>query len=613
VARIERVSSTQPVPVRQAQLIDPGAFRLNAASAEELEVIGGVLSELGERKIEMQDRIGISNINAAMENAQREYQKEILTVPVEEHLSVLQKHRTNAMAAASQQKLSAGMRKFADNKIGIWADKFADDAELAQIKLIERDALIRVTDDYERALTEGSQEDIIEAEAFFDAQAKTSYTPAEAKVQKEKIEKRAVAQMEINAISAVHEAIETASDPETGTGNFAIATELAKSPLIPEPKQSTLRSAIKAARTARTNKLEEQREAAITKVNSDTIREYFNNELTVATLNERHAKGFIKDSDFKFMMTALTKKVPDDSDPFAAGRIRRAMASFKMGAIKRSEADSIILKDYPLLDGPDRSMVITDLEDIEEKIIAASKSNAYSEGRSLMSQRFVGIQSEEELIDIFKGAGLTDEQKKEINRQWRAEVNNRNLYERAVDDRFKEMRKEGISDVDRFKSESLKILLQYQRRVLLGLEKFEEAVSEEQRGIIRKKGLGFLGEIPIVFSDSSVGVATEFSIGVRIDGKETEIPTLVPTLTQSEFNIMVNDIIPNRKEAKEIPDSIVKKATAHAKKRIKAGQSPFAQKGEQKARSITIKPVSEMTTAEKQAELQRIRELKKLK
>ena len=131
-------------------------------------------------------------------------------------------------------------------------------------------------------------------------------------------------------------------------------------------------------------------------------------------------------------------------------------------------------------------MVITDLEDIEEKIIAASKSNAYSEGRSLMSQRFVGIQSEEELIDIFKGAGLTDEQKKEINRQWRAGVNNRNLYERAVDDRFKEMRKEGISDVDRFKSESLKILLQYQRRVLLGLEEFEEIISREQKSIVTK-------------------------------------------------------------------------------------------------------------------------------
>ena len=558
-----------------------------------------------ELKIEAQDRIGVSNINAAMENAEREYQKAILTLPAEDHLAELQKHRSNALALATQQKLTSETKEFADNKLAIWSDKFADNAEIAQIKLIEKDAIIRTSDDYGKALIEGTVEDIAETELALNAQLATSMTPAEAKVFKEKIERRATAQMEINAISAVHEAIEVASDPETGTGNFAIATELAKSPLIPEPKQSILRSAIKTAGTARTNKLEEQRKQAIAKVNSDTIREFFNDEMTVAILNERHAKGFIKDSDFKTMMAALKKTIPDDSDGFALGRIRRAKVSFKMGAIKRPEVDSIILKEYPLLDALDRSTVVADLEDIEEKIIATAKSNAYTEGKGLMSQRFVGIQSEEELIDIFKGSGLTDEQKKEINRQWRAEVNNRNLYERAVDDRFKEMRKEGISDVDRFKSESLKILLQYERRVLLGLEKFEEVVTEEQRGIIRKKGLGFLGEIPIVFSDSEVGVATEFSIGVQINGKETEIPTLVPTLNQNEFNLMVNDIIPNNKR---VPDSIIKKAIAHAKKRIKAGRSPFAQTGEQITR---LKSISEMTIVEKQKELERIRELKK--
>ena len=497
MARIERISATQPVPVEQAQLIDPGAFRFSTASAEAFKAIGGVLEELGKRKIGMQDRIGISNINTAMENAQREYEKEIIGKPLEEHAAILQKHKNNALAFAVQQRLSPDTRELADNKLSIWGDSFTDTGEIATIKAIEREAIIRVTTDYEKALTEGIREDIAEAEVALDEQFKGSYEPAEAKVLKEKIEQRAIAQMEINAISAVHEAIETASDPETGTGNFVIATELAKSPLIPEPKQTSLRATIKTAQTVRANKLTEQRQLLIDKINSDTIREYFNGDLTVAELNERHAKGHIKDSEFKFMMTALAKKVPDNTDPFAAGRIRRAMVDFEMGAIKRPETDKIVLENYTKLDGPDRSTIVEKLEDIEAKIIATAKSNAYSEGRGLMSQRFIGIQSEEDLIDLFRGAGLTEKEKSRINRRWRAEVNNRDLYERAVDDRFKEMRKEKISDIDKYKAESLRILLEFQRRTQLRyttvgfvetevtLEEFEATVAARQQRIVK--------------------------------------------------------------------------------------------------------------------------------
>jgi len=173
------------------------------------------------------------------------------------------------------------------------------------------------------------------------------------------------------------------------------------------------------------------------------------------------------------------------------------MVDFEMGAIKRSETDKIVLENYTKLDGPDRSTVVEKLEDIEAKIIATAKSNAYSEGRGLMSQRFVGIQSEQDLIDLFRGAGLTEKEKSRINRRWRAEVNNRDLYERVVDDRFKEMRKEKISDIDKYKAESLRILLEFQRRTQLKfaaigfveaeltLEEFEATVAARQQRIVK--------------------------------------------------------------------------------------------------------------------------------
>lgn len=67
-------------------------------------------------------------------------------------------------------------------------------------------------------------------------------------------------------------------------------------------------------------------------------------------------------------------------------------------------------------------------------------------------------------------------------------------------------------------------------------------------------------------------VSTEISIGVEMDGKETEIPTLVPTLTKSEVEYLLRGGEPT--------EAIVNKAVAHAKKRRAMGLSPFKQDNE---------------------------------
>lgn len=86
------------------------------------------------------------------------------------------------------------------------------------------------------------------------------------------------------------------------------------------------------------------------------------------------------------------------------------------------------------------------------------------------------------------------------------------------------------------------------------------------------KGVGFLGILNI----KGGGVATEFSTqsnAVKVNERRIDFPTLVPTLTQEQIDLMVNDIIPNRKD---IPEDIMQKAIIHAKKRIKEGKSVFA-------------------------------------
>lgn len=90
------------------------------------------------------------------------------------------------------------------------------------------------------------------------------------------------------------------------------------------------------------------------------------------------------------------------------------------------------------------------------------------------------------------------------------------------------------------------------------------------------KGEGWLGVLPL----SDGNVATEYSMqsqAVKVGDQMVDFPTLVPTLNQEEVNLMLSDIIPNRKP---IPEPIVQKAIKHAKQRLDKGLSPFKELGE---------------------------------
>lgn len=84
-----------------------------------------------------------------------------------------------------------------------------------------------------------------------------------------------------------------------------------------------------------------------------------------------------------------------------------------------------------------------------------------------------------------------------------------------------------------------------------------------------QKGAGYLGELKLPTGE----IATEYSVGVEFDGKKMDIPTLVPTLTNQERSMMINDIIPNKKPP---PPEIIKKSVEHARSRINSGFSVWA-------------------------------------
>ena len=85
------------------------------------------------------------------------------------------------------------------------------------------------------------------------------------------------------------------------------------------------------------------------------------------------------------------------------------------------------------------------------------------------------------------------------------------------------------------------------------------------------KGGGFFGTL----KRPDGRVSTELSIGVNFDGKETEIPLLVPSLSKGEVDTLLS-----LGDKDPIPDAIADKAVKYAKLRMQAGKSVFAEPNE---------------------------------
>ena len=90
------------------------------------------------------------------------------------------------------------------------------------------------------------------------------------------------------------------------------------------------------------------------------------------------------------------------------------------------------------------------------------------------------------------------------------------------------------------------------------------------------KGSGYFGEI----KRPDGNVMTEVSIGVGLNGKETQIPLIVPTLNKQELDALMRNDPKSKDFMKRIPASVIDKAVEHAVQRMQQNKSPYAEEGE---------------------------------
>jgi len=110
--------------------------------------------------------------------------------------------------------------------------------------------------------------------------------------------------------------------------------------------------------------------------------------------------------------------------------------------------------------------------------------------------------------------------------------------------------------------------MQAPRSALSGSFDPKRVDPDKQRPDGSMKGSGWLG----VHKTPSGSDVTEYSVGIEIDGKQMDIPTMVPGLTKAEVEQVITAA-----EYGEFPNrSVMDKAVSHARKMLAAGKSVYA-------------------------------------
>ena len=138
MARITRFSAQQPVPVEQAQLIDPSGFRPSGVSAQVLGDIGNVLQELGERKQAAEDSLSVNTIRESRDLAELQMKQFMIDNP---NPSTWAEGAFNIIAAQrkvfSEQKMSPDVR---DNEL-VEQEAFGNELG-ARVEILSTTAII---------------------------------------------------------------------------------------------------------------------------------------------------------------------------------------------------------------------------------------------------------------------------------------------------------------------------------------------------------------------------------------------------------------------------------------------------------------------------------------
>lgn len=249
-----------PLPVSAANVAGGAVGQGQIALGQSISNLAQNLNQIAEMGRDSQDKIAQSKVNNKAREFDQLFESQKSSVYPEGHARAGQKvDLIEARKELNQQLLAfneqqewghPNSKRLATETIKGIGDVNLRSAQVDVAKQQHKEALVVLENDLVSAYASGDQDAISRIEDILRDELTKDYQDSKTiDVVIDKIKAKGTAARAEIAVDNVYAAIEAASDPKVGAGDFEIAREMAKSDLIDEKTQSTLRNAIKVAET----------------------------------------------------------------------------------------------------------------------------------------------------------------------------------------------------------------------------------------------------------------------------------------------------------------------------------------------------------------------------
>ena len=607
MARIERASPEVAAPVKQAVLIDPNAFKFTGAG-EGLKAIGGVLTELGERRKKARDSLSITETNNSQSLAQAEIKQFMVDNPNPDDWEVgiqgiLEKQDSTALQLKSsletRARIEQSQKAFREQTLlnssilqteaTISIDVQSSGAALiAAMGTGDELAIEEARDTHEAALLRKEAPEIAALSLVETLkEGKKSFFENQSKLFPDKTIKQMEAKKKALGKKDVDDDGLNAKDYDTIIASAITAKNQAKK--VADTVNREAKLALYESEDEGKALTRDDFNAAYQ--DPDEADQHFDEYVAGQNAEQKGEANFVKLGDP--IILARTEAVIDLNPASITEEQIYENSTRGIGTQNVTRLVDRLRKAKQGLLAPESKYntqfaTLLNAEFFGEKD-EAETSIRYLELKRKMTEFITSQKPSEAIADNFFAGLITKEFKgwggfggwdeKGFKHKYLDAVGN------TVTQRFRfgdiRIRKVGEKTISEFYGGTDK------DGDALWLPRQGQTTEHRRGGNLRpdgtKKDIGFRGVLELGGKLAGTNsFSTEYSVqsdAVKVDGKRIDFPTLVTTLTQEEEDLMVNDIIPNRKP---IPETIMQKAIKHAKKRLKEGKSVFFQEGEKR-------------------------------
>jgi hypothetical protein len=443
-----RVSAQEPIAVKQAVLANPNAFQFDTSMAQAIGGLGATVAdlgaELGRRKQEAEDSLALSRAKNIQQNTDAQIKQYMVDNPDpntwDEGTAMI---RNNALKEVGQLKMSSKTRETLGVQVQGWLSGSMNDVQLLSTKKTIDDSYTAASATYAGVLGDNNASAVEKEEAFaiWMKAAEAAKSPDEIEtellslqIEGEKLRVKNAKDENSDLITAaslvqekmVRNVLRGEENPDIDP--FKAAKDHAYANLDGDDLRIRL-NRIEAEEAALKTAVEADAKRIRAEGEDNAIVQFTRGELTLDALDEMYEVGMIGGKLYKTLYKGLENPAPDSSAIEARDNMNFVVSQVQAGSINPNEANAELAKNMKDLSIPDRALYSDRIHTTYSASVGTALSNAKSDGVGLISPKYIS-EDGQALSFLVKPESWTAEDDK----RWALELENRNNYERAIDD-----------------------------------------------------------------------------------------------------------------------------------------------------------------------------------